>query len=65
MKEPYGEGGARHPGPESCGVAREGEAEALTGGSAGERVGQPWPAPVPTRRNARRWTLRCHLTGWF
>ena len=36
MQEPYGEGVANHPGPESCGVAREGEAEALTGGSAGE-----------------------------
>ncbi len=36
MKEPHGKGVASHPGPESCGVAREGGAEALTGGSAGE-----------------------------
>ena len=36
MREPYGKGLASHPGPESCGVAREGEAEALTGESAGE-----------------------------
>lgn len=36
MKEPYGKGLASHPGPESCGAAREGGAEALTGESAGE-----------------------------
>ena len=36
MREPYGKGLASHPGPESCGAAREGGAEALTGESAGE-----------------------------
>ena len=36
MREPYGKGVASHPGPESCGAAREGGAEALAGESAGE-----------------------------
>ena len=36
MKEPHGKGVASHPGPESCGVTREGGAEALTGESAGQ-----------------------------
>lgn len=36
MKEPHGKGVASHPGPESCGVTREGGAEALTGENAGE-----------------------------
>ena len=36
MKEPCWKGVASHPGPESCGVTREGGAEALTGESAGE-----------------------------
>jgi len=35
MKELYGEGVATHTGPESCGVAREGGVEALTGVRAG------------------------------
>jgi hypothetical protein len=35
MKESYGEGLATHAGPESCGTAREGSAEALTGVRAG------------------------------
>jgi RNA-directed DNA polymerase len=35
MKESYGEGLATHTGPESCGTAREGVAEALTGARAG------------------------------
>jgi RNA-directed DNA polymerase len=35
MKESYGEGLATHTGPESCGVAREGGIEALTGVRAG------------------------------
>ena len=35
MKESYGEGLATHTGPESCGAAREGGAEALTGEGAG------------------------------
>jgi hypothetical protein len=36
MKESYGEGLATHTGPESCGAAREGGVEALTG----ERTGR-------------------------
>ena len=36
MKESYGEGLATHTGPESCGAAREGGDEALTG----ERTGR-------------------------
>ena len=35
MKESYGEGLATHTGPESCGAAREGGIEALTGVRAG------------------------------
>jgi hypothetical protein len=35
MKVSYGEGLANHTGPESCGAAREGGAEALTGEGAG------------------------------
>ena len=36
MKESYSESIASHTGPESCGVARKGKAEALTGESAGQ-----------------------------
>ena len=35
MKVSYGEGLATHTGPESCGAAREGGVEALTGERAG------------------------------
>jgi hypothetical protein len=35
MKESYVEGVAAHNGPESCGAAREGGVEALTGETAG------------------------------
>jgi hypothetical protein len=35
MKESYESGLATHIGPESCGAAREGGVEALTGESAG------------------------------
>jgi hypothetical protein len=35
MKVSYIEGLANHNGPESCGAAREGDAEALTGGRTG------------------------------
>src|SRR6266516_1105081 len=35
MKKSYGEGLATHTGPESCGAAREGGDEALTGERAG------------------------------
>jgi len=36
MKESYGEGVATHTDPESCGVARKGGVEALTGARAGQ-----------------------------
>lgn len=35
MRELHGEGLASHPGPESCGYARKGHSEALTGVRAG------------------------------
>jgi len=35
MKESYGKGLATHTGPESCGAARKGGVEALTGERAG------------------------------
>ncbi len=35
MKKSYGKGVANHTGPESCGAAREGGDEALTGESTG------------------------------
>ena len=38
MKESYSESVASHTGPESCGVPRKGDAEALTGGSAGRVI---------------------------
>lgn len=49
MREPYRKGLATHPDPESCGVAREGGAEALTGARAG-RAMEPrnHPFGVPT-----------------
>ena len=49
MKEPYRKGLATHPDPESCGVVREGGAEALTGARAG-RAMEPrnHPFGVPT-----------------
>lgn len=49
MKVRRRKGVARHPGPESCGVAREGGIEALTGESAGQplsRVIQKSGAPT-------------------
>lgn len=49
MQVPYREGLASHPGPESCGTAREGGAEALTGERASEALSPEitW-IPVPT-----------------
>jgi|SRR5882672_10903081 len=35
MKKSYGKGLATHTGPESCGVSRKGDVEALTGERAG------------------------------
>jgi hypothetical protein len=55
MRESHDEGVASHTDPESCGVAREGGVEALTGARAGwvlsrERINN-WSeklAPVPS-----------------
>src|SRR5215467_5240314 len=38
MKESHSESLASHTGPESCGVTRKGDAEALTGESAGQVI---------------------------
>ena len=68
MKESYGEGVATHTGPESCGAARKGGVEALTGVRAGrvlsresrflrdaDAVGESGrPHPVPRYRERRR-----------
>jgi hypothetical protein len=56
MKVRHRKGVEIHPGPESCGSAREGEAEALTGDSAGQ----------PLSREIRRSgvpTLLCEAEG--
>ena len=43
MKESYVEGLATHDGPESCGVARKGGVEALTGVRAGQVLSRERP----------------------
>ena len=53
MKESYGEGLATHNGPESCGVARKGGGEALTGVRAG-RVLSRERTLTPGCRRCRR-----------
>ncbi len=68
MKESYVKGLANHSGPESCGGARKGKAEALTGERAGrvlsreinlDRDADPvrrWGRPQSSRRNGEaRW----------
>ena len=75
MKELYGERLATHTGPESCGVAREGSAEALTGVRAGrvlsresnflrgaDAVGESGrPHPVHRYREMRRDPARSEI----
>ena len=51
MRVPYGEGVASHTGPESCGHAREGMVEALTGVRAGWVI-EPRNPYCPGRRRA-------------
>lgn len=71
MREPYAEGLATHGGPESCGDAREGVAEALTGVHVGrvlsrersrtqgaEGVGLPEGNTGDPARGEGRWTGR-------
>ena len=48
MKESYGEGVTSHIGPESCGGASNGAAEALTG----ERAGRVWSREDPRVQGA-------------
>jgi hypothetical protein len=53
MKVSYVEGRANHNGPESCGAAREGGVEALTG----ERTGRVWTREIqglPCKRQLLR-----------
>ena len=57
MKESYGEGVATHTGPESCGVARKGSVEALTGEGAGQalsRVSDLFRDADAVRRSGRQ-----------
>ena len=53
MKESYVEGVAGHNGPESCGDARKGVVEALTGVRAGRAFSRERQLP-PGRRRCRR-----------
>ena len=48
MKESYSEGVASHTGPESCGVVREGDFEALTGVRTGRVSSRERHFLVPT-----------------
>ena len=54
MKESYSEGLAIHTGPESCGVAREDNVEALTGESAGRVFSRETSPPGRRRCQSRR-----------
>ena len=54
MKVRYRKGLANHPGPESCGGAREGAAEALTG----EAAGQPLSREISHLERRRRHAVR-------
>jgi hypothetical protein len=53
MKASYVEGLANHNGPESCGAAREGGVEALTGGRTGRVLNREIHAPLRKRRVLR------------
>ena len=77
MEESYVKGLANHNGPESCGGARKGVGEALTGERAGRvlsreinlnRDADPvrrWGRPQPSSRNgkARRYPARSETPG--
>lgn len=68
MKESYGEGPATHAVPESCGAAREGLFEALTGVRSGQVFGRETTflrGADPVRRSARQDRLRRYReTQW-
>jgi|SRR5215469_939189 len=53
MKVSYVEGVANHNGPESCGAAREGGVEALTGGRTGRVLSREIYAPLCKQRVLR------------
>jgi hypothetical protein len=53
MKVSYDEGLANHNGPESCGAAREGGVEALTGGRTGRVLSREIDA-LPRKRQVLR-----------
>jgi hypothetical protein len=53
MKVSYVEGLANHNGPESCGAAREGGVEALTGGRTGRVLSREIHAPLRKQRVLR------------
>ena len=55
MKESYVEGLAAHDGPESCGDAREGVVEALTGVRAGRVFSRENKLTLGRRRRERMW----------
>ena len=59
MQEPYREGVAHHPGPESCAGSRKGAGEALTGVHAGRAIElRNHPLGVPTlSRNGEGYTI--------
>ena len=77
MKESYVKGLANHNGPESCGSARKGKAEALTGVRVGWVLSREinldrdadlvrrWGRPQPTCRigKARRYPARSETPG--
>ena len=68
MKESYGEGPATHTGPESCGAAREGSIEALTGVHMGwvySRVRSFLRGADAVRRSGRPHPLhrQCEMEG--
>ena len=68
MKESYVKGLAIHNGPESCGGARKGETEALTGESAGwvlSRENQIRDADPVRRRGRPQSTLRNGKGRWY
>ena len=53
MKKSHESGSATHIGPESCGAAREGGVEALTGGRAGRVLSREIHALLRTQQVLR------------
>jgi hypothetical protein len=57
MKESYESGSATHIGPESCGAAREGGVEALTGECAGRALSRVSRLYAYLREEEEQWTV--------